>query len=158
MRVLICRVMFAAYLFPHKAFDCGTEALSIIASNQIFATHVAKECVLWRLVNVIERPNGNEIAKASPDDVGETMDSKRKKVGWSTLEALSSSQAIASQIVSTGIWLELLGVVVGYSQFTKTWSARSGAAKILSKMLWDPSISSVIGKASSRKPIFLDLF
>lgn len=110
---------------------------------------MAREGVLWRLVHVIERPNTNEIANNSSEAVGEKKDSKRNNLGWSILEALSSSQVIASQIVSSGVWLELLGVVVGYSQFTKTWSARLGAAKTLSKMIWDPSAGSVIGKLSS---------
>jgi hypothetical protein len=72
-------------------------------------------------------------------------DSKRKNNGWMVLEALSSSRVIASQIVSSSAWLELLGVVVGYSQFTKTWSSRVGAAKTLSKMTWDPLAGTHIG-------------
>ncbi len=104
---------------------------------------MAKEGVLWRLVDVVKSPDFHETQHSS--GVGEKKDSKRKNLGWMVLEALSSSRAIASQIVSSGVWLELLGVVVGYSRFTKTWSSRVGAAKTLSKMAWDPSAGTIVG-------------
>lgn len=99
-------------------------------------------------MDVIERPDSHE-TENPPDGAGEKKDSKRKSLGWMILEALSSSRAIAYQIVSSGVWLELLGVVVGYTQFTKTWSARVGAAKTLSKMIWDPSAGTIIGTTSA---------
>lgn len=117
--------------------------MSIISSNQAFATSVANEGVLWRLVDLIESPDLHDSEHSS--DGGEMKDSKRKNNGWMVLEALSSSRVIASQIVSSSAWLELLGVVVGYSQFTKTWSSRVGAAKTLSKMTWDPLAGTHIG-------------
>lgn len=54
------------------------------------------------------------------------------------MESLSSTPSIATKLVETSFWLELLGILVGYAKFTKMWAARVGAAKTLSRLLWDP--------------------
>jgi hypothetical protein len=74
-----------------------------------------------------------------PDGATTGRYSKRKLLSWSVLEALSSDPQVAMQIVASSAWIELLGVLVGYSEFTKVMSARSGAAKTLSRLLWDPA-------------------
>ena len=63
------------------------------------------------------------------------------------LESLSSSSSIAGKIVESTAWIELLGILVGYSKFTKVWIARTGAAKTLSRLLWDPKTGPVIGES-----------
>lgn len=103
---------------------------------------MAGQGALWRLLWVLERPGG-------PDDVssevespgvspGKMNDMLRKQRGWTLLESLSSSPSIAQMIVESSAWLELLGILVGYKDFTKVWIARVGAAKTLSRLLWDP--------------------
>lgn len=128
-----------------QVFAIGEEILSIMSSRKPFADAVARESVLWRLVQVLERPDASENLTESSEVSASGQASRRKVLGWSVLEALSSSPAVASQIVSLGTWIELLGVLAGYSEFTKVWAARSGAAKTLSRLLWDPATGSAIG-------------
>jgi hypothetical protein len=71
----------------------------------------------------------------------------RKQRGWALLESLSSSPSVAQKIVESSAWLELLGILVGYTEFTKVWIARVGAAKTLSRLLWDPKTGQSIGKS-----------
>lgn len=74
---------------------------------------------------------------------------EQKKQGWDILESLASSQPIATIILRSSAWLELLGVLVGFSKFTQLITARVGAAKVLSKLLWDPNT----GPSASTFPI-----
>jgi hypothetical protein len=102
-----------------------------------------KENTLWRLIFLLERPEANENVDYKIDAPPDT--SLRALHGWTVLEGLSSSPSIVNCILSTSVWLELLGVLVGYKDFTKLWSARIGAAKALSRLLWDPSQGSRAG-------------
>jgi hypothetical protein len=52
------------------------------------------------------------------------------------------------KLVESTAWLELLGILVGYSGFTKIWIARIGSAKTLSRLLWDPKTGAILGKAT----------
>lgn len=95
---------------------------------------------------MVERPDPDE--KAS-DDTGATLpsfSSKSKALSWTVLEALSASSKIAEQMATSSLWLELLGVVVGYAPFSKAWSSRVGAAQTLSRLLWDPVTGPSLGK------------
>jgi hypothetical protein len=69
------------------------------------------------------------------------------------LESLSSSPAVADKIVESSAWIELLGILIGYNEFTKVWIARAGAAKTLSRLLWDPKTGPVIGMFSFRDSV-----
>jgi hypothetical protein len=102
-----------------------------------------KENTLWRLIFLLERPEANENVDDKIDASPDT--SLHALCGWTVLEGLSSSPSIVNCILSTSVWLELLGVLVGYKDFTKLWSARIGAAKALSRLLWDPSQDSRAG-------------
>jgi len=119
-----------------ETFDAGCDTLLILGQQMSFATTVAKTGVLWRVLSVLERPESAEEQSPKQDD-NEMENSKRKSRAWSILEALSSSPSIAKQLMASSAWLELLGVLVGYRSFTKAWTARLGAAKTLSRMLWD---------------------
>jgi hypothetical protein len=118
--------------------------LTIMSARQSFASAVAKECVLWRLLQVLERPDSSEVSSEASEVSAALQASKRTVLSWSVLEALSSSPAVALQIASSSAWLELLGVLAGYSGFTKIWTARIGAAKTMSRLLWDPATGSSI--------------
>ena len=96
-------------------------------------------------MNVLERPDSRDGTDATAIDNYNDA-TERTKQGWSVLEGLSSSPSIVNYILSTSGWVELLGVLVGYSKFTKSWSARTGAAKTLSRLLWDPNLGSFAGK------------
>lgn len=133
-------------LLDIKIFDTAAEILSIVSSRQAFAVAVARERVLWRLLRVLERVDGSENAEELSDGATTGRYVKRKLLSWSVLEALSSNPQVAVQIVSSSAWVELLGVLVGYSEFTKLMSARSGSAKTLSRLLWDPATGSRTGK------------
>ena len=128
-----------------QAFAIGEDILSIMSSRKSFADAVAREAVLWRLVQVVQRPDASENVTESSEVDASGHTSRRKVLGWSVLEALSSSPAVASQILSSSTWIELLGVLAGYSEFTKVWAARSGSARTLSRLLWDPTTGSAIG-------------
>jgi hypothetical protein len=64
---------------------------------------------------------------------------------WSILESLTSTTSVAKTFVESSAWVELLGVVVGYSKFSNTKIGRQGAAKTLFRLVWDPSINSISG-------------
>lgn len=110
---------------------------------QSFGDSVAKEGALWRLLSILERPESSEDGVSSIELEKST---RRKVQGWSVLAALSSAPSIASKLVSSSGWLELVGVLAGYSAFTKSWTARTGAAKTLSRLLWDPVTGSLVCK------------
>ncbi|KAL3930367.1 MAG: hypothetical protein SGBAC_011798 [Bacillariaceae sp.] len=119
-----------------EAFEIGCDILSILSPKQQFADAIAAQGSLWRLLWVLERSDatGNGVANTS-----EQIDVLRKQRGWTLLEALSSSPSVAFKLVESTAWLELLGILVGYGHFTKAWTARTGGAKTLSRLLWDPT-------------------
>lgn len=120
----------------------GCDILSILSPKQLFADSVAKQDSLWRLLWVLERPDG------SADDAS-TDASSRLQRGWSLLESLSSSSSIASKMVHSSGWMELLGIIAGYESFTKLFASRMGSAKTLSRLLWDENTGPVAGKCVS---------
>lgn len=128
-----------------QAFEIGVECLSILTSKQGFVNAVAEQGTLWRLLWILQRKDGDGPDNASSDLQGEN-DILKKHRGWGFFESLSSSPSIAKKILESSAWLELLGILVGYSEFTKVWTARSGAAKILSRLLWDPQTGQTLGR------------
>lgn len=132
-----------------QAFEIGSDILSLISSKEGFADAVAQQGALWRLLWVLERPGEQEDAQSDGSEPGSQVDLLRKQRGWALLESLSSSPSVAEKIVNSSAWLELLGILVGYSEFTKVWIARAGAAKTLSRLLWDPKTGPLIGKFDS---------
>ena len=131
------------FLFYMQAFEIGCDMLSILTSRQGFVNTVAKQGALWRLLWILERPGGSD---ESSRDLPSKDDMLKKQRGWNFLESLSSSTSIAPKILESSAWLELLGILVGYSEFTKIWIARIGAAKILSRLLWDPKTGQTLGR------------
>ena len=123
--------------------------MSILTSKQGFVNAVAEQGALWRLLWILERPGGSD--DASLDSQGQN-DMLKKQRGWTFLESLSSSPTIALKVLESSAWLELLGILVGYSEFTKVWIARSGAAKILSRLLWDPKTGQTLGRLRQLLP------
>lgn len=102
---------------------------------------------LWRLVAVLARAEPHEeSSEPAKDSTDSQALSQRKVRGWSVLEALSSSPSIAVQILASSVWIELLGVMVGFKSFTKVYAARLGAAKTLSRLLWDPAVGLQTGE------------
>jgi hypothetical protein len=118
-----------------------------MSPKQHFADAVASQGALWRLLWVLERSDTRDLGESSDDVKQQSSDRQsdmlRKQRGWSLLESLSSTPSIASKIVASTAWLELLGILVGYGGFTKMWIARMGSAKTLSRLLWDPKTGSV---------------
>jgi hypothetical protein len=123
--------------------------LTILSPKQQFADAVAVQGALWRLLWVLERLDSREKKQEYQDSnqsPGGHIDILRKQRGWSLLESLSSSPSVALKLIESSAWLELLGILVGYSGFTKIWIARIGAAKTLSRLLWDPEMGLLLGK------------
>lgn len=95
---------------------------------------------------MLERPDKetfNDLDSQSNDQ------EKTRQKGWSILESLSSTHSIAQQLVHSTGWLELLGIVVGFHNFSKSFASRQGAAKALSRLLWDPQTGAVAGRCLS---------
>lgn len=143
-------VLLNCFSLFFQTFDIGSDILFSLSSKQSFADAVTRENALWRLLQQLERPESDEGAVEGTDCFNSTDSShfvsERKARGWSYLGALSSSPSIAECILSTSIWIELVGVLVGYAEFTKLWTARMGAAKTLSRLLWDPKTGSLAGE------------
>lgn len=119
--------------------------LSSLASRQSFADIVAKERCLGQLVKMLVMPGPQEVSARDDLDSVETIHNERTTKGWTVLAALSASPSISSQILSSFVWMELLGVLVGYKSFTKLIGARLGAAQTFSRLLWDPITGSICG-------------
>ncbi|KAG7366914.1 heat shock protein DnaJ domain protein [Nitzschia inconspicua] len=132
-----------------EAFEIGCDILSLISSKQGFANAVAQQGALWRLLWVLERPGEQEDVQDDSQS-GPQVDMLRKQRGWALLESLSSSPLVAEKIVDSSAWIELLGILIGYAGFTKVWIARAGAAKTLSRLLWDPQTGQTIAPLLQR--------
>lgn len=141
-----------------------------MSPKQVFADSVASQNELWRITRVLEHECSDEKASAEVDDDSDTKQEERddpKKGGddgeknetklsekehvstshdrvWDILESLSSSPSVGTGLVKSGAWIELLGIIVGYSDFTKAWTARVGAAKVISRLLWTPETGSLM--------------
>lgn len=131
-----------------KVFEIGSDILAMMTPKQEFADAVARQGELWRLLMVLERPEGEaDVADSTVEQNASSAraGTRRQERGWSILESLSSSPSVASKLVQSSGWLELLGILAGYSEFSKKWVARCGAARILSRLLWDPQTGSLTG-------------
>lgn len=116
------------------------DILSIMSPKLTFANAVAEHRVLWRILTIVERPEFRDDSHGEMKD-----DAARRRRTWSLLDSLVSSPSVAMQVVHSSAWLELLGIVAGYSKFTKSLIARHGAAKTLSGLCWDTSTGPFIG-------------
>lgn len=130
-------------VFYHsQAFEIGCDILAILTSKQDFVGAVAEEGALWRLLWILERSGGSDDLEPESSNQDDLL---KKQRGWTFFESLSSSPSIAPKILESSAWLELLGILVGYAGFTKVWIARTGAAKVLSRLLWDPKTGQTLG-------------
>jgi hypothetical protein len=82
-----------------------------------------------------------EFQRDSDDDNG-----TQQKIRWSTLESLASSSSVASDLVTSSGWLELLGIIAGCDRLTYDWTSREGSAKTLARLLYDPQVSTTAGE------------
>ncbi|CAB9505549.1 DnaJ (Hsp40) homolog, subfamily C, member 13 [Seminavis robusta] len=122
-----------------ETFDIGCDILSIMSPKQPFADSVSRQGALWRLLSVLERPDPIEMQETAESSGDEDRAIIRRKVkGWALMESLSSSPSVATKMIESSCWLELLGILVGYAKFSRMWAARVGAAKTLSRLMWDP--------------------
>ena len=129
-----------------EAFEIGCDILATMSPKQQFADAVSDQGALWRLLWVLERPEAQDKDSDESYTRGAQNEMLRKQRGWMLLESLSSSSSIAAKIVESTAWLELLGIMIGYTGFTKVYVARTGSAKTLSRLLWDPKTGPVIGE------------
>ena len=67
---------------------------------------------------------------------------------WAILEALARSPIVASALVKSSVWLELIGVISCNKRFSSTLLGRLGAAKTLARLLWDPITTRTAGKTT----------
>ena len=127
-------LIFALMNFPDKteANALGCEMGLILSSKQGFANSIAKQNSLWKLLKILEVPEQADVNNFDSKSVA-----KNKVTGWSMLESLSAYGAVTSLLLQSTCWLELLGVLCGYKGFTTSFFSRVGAAKALSRMLWD---------------------
>jgi DnaJ family protein C protein 13 len=140
---IISTVEFPALVFSLLDLQPGSQAhsngcdIAELSTKKGFAESVARHGGLPMLMQILEVPEENDDLKNSSDSV-----SKRKRTGWSILEAMSASPPFAALMVESTCWLELLGILCGYRDFTTSWFSRLGAAKALARILWDNSTSS----------------
>ena len=137
----------------NEAFTIARDILSLMSAKQVFADAIANQNEIWRLLRILERPDESIVTLgASEKDSGHNEEdtsidqatAPRQDRAWEVLESLSSSSSVALALVNSGGFLELLGILVGYSNFTKLWAARLGAATILSRLLWSPDTASIL--------------
>eukprot|EP00977_Amphora_coffeiformis_P010410 scaffold2433_cov159-Amphora_coffeaeformis.AAC.7 len=132
---------------PEKANSIGCEMGADLSSKQGFADCVARQGSLWRLIQLLEAPENTD---GQINNFDQTSVPKRKLTGWSMLEAMSAYGPVTSLLLESSSWLELLGVLCGYQGFTTSFFSRLGAAKALSRMLWDNTASNGLSSVLSR--------
>jgi hypothetical protein len=105
--------------------------------------------ILRRLVSRLEFYESG-LSSNCDEDVNQVIEPQEEIISrqWAILESLASTTSVAKVLVASSVWLELLGVITGYSKFTKALVGRQGAAKTLFRLLWDPSTSPIAGKNS----------
>ena len=145
-----------------EAFDLSADILALLSPKQQFADAAKGE--LWRLLLVLEKKvegsgvgdneAGGHIRQTSEEgelaSSSARMVAKRQKKGWSVLEALTSTPSVAMELVQTSGWLELLGITIGYSGFSRGYASRDGAVKALGRLLWDPSTGALAAPLIAR--------
>ena len=130
-----------------------------MSPKEPFADSVAKQGALWRLLWVLERPDAIETQEDNESSGADDREIIRRKVkGWALMESLSSSPSIATKLIESSCCLQLLGILVGYSKFSRMWAARVGAAKTLSRLLWDPQTGPSAGKPSRHVHVLCILY
>ncbi|GKY91883.1 hypothetical protein MPSEU_000159900 [Mayamaea pseudoterrestris] len=118
-----------------ELFEVISDILAVASSRREFSDRAVHEGSLWRLLTILERPESGHALVATAEE--------RMKRGWSFLEGMVSSPSVANLLLSSSGLLEVLGVLVGYVDFTKIYAARLGAAKVLSRLMWDPSTGTI---------------
>lgn len=96
---------------------------------------------LRRLLTKLEFDDSESLGES--DRIKEENMQRRR---WLILENLASISSVANVFVASSVWLELLGIIAGFFKFTKLHLSRQGAAKVLTRLIWDPSTGTVIGK------------
>ena len=119
------------------------EMMLQLAPKQAFADAiVACGRLPWLLTSVEKKHNINNV------------ESHSNRL-FSILESLASSTSVATYLVNSSGWLELLSMIAGYEGFAKTKVSRDGSARTLARLLFDPQVSTTTGeKQCSRSAFF----
>ncbi len=96
---------------------------------------------LRRLLTKLEFDDSESLGES--DRIKEENMQRRR---WLIVENLASISSVANVFVASSVWLELLGIIAGSFKFTKLQLNRQGATKVLTRLIWDPSTGTVIGK------------
>ena len=116
--------------------EAALSIFSIASTNPSFAETLSETGNMWQLIFDLATPARGD-TESGHSSSQSLQFQQRKAREWSILEGLSSSPAVAEVIVKSSGWIELLGILVGYVHFTKRFTDRVAAAKLLSKLLWD---------------------
>jgi len=119
-----------------ETFSVGTEIINVLMARKIVVDAFISSGAIIRLLSLLERR----------EDANVEDTAKRQRVGWNQLEALVSSDTTITFILGSSGWLELLGILVGYAKFSTSFPSRLGAAKALSRLLWDPTTGADLSK------------
>lgn len=115
-----------------ECFPIAIEILAELCPKQTFAEAVLKRGLIpWYLTLL-------EFLECQSSE-----DTRKKNPRWSVLEFLVSCSAVATHLVNSSGWLELLALVVGCERFTTVWFNRNGSAQVLAQLLCDPQVSSI---------------
>jgi hypothetical protein len=118
-----------------ECFPIAIEILAELCPKQIFAEAILNRGLIpWYL------------ALLEFQECDSSEDTCKKNPRWSVLELLASSSVVATHLVNSSGWLELLALLAGCERFNKTWSNRNGSAHVLARLLCDPQVSSTAGK------------
>jgi len=108
-----------------EAYNLTCDILSLISTKRSVADALSGQKQLYRLLRLLSPPCAIVANRL-----------------WTILESLASSSSIAHEMLVTSAWLELLGIVVGYKDFS--WSDRVGGVTILKRLLWDATVGPML--------------
>lgn len=112
-----------------------------MSQKKTFADSVSScSGVIRTILTIIE----SETSDKSPDENSNGNLHQQRR--WLILENLACTPSVANVLITSSVWLELLGIITCYFHLCFIDMNRRGAAKVLSKLLWEPTTSSVTGK------------
>jgi hypothetical protein len=131
-------VSFLALPFTNRAASVMVDILMQISTKQAFAEAVIQEKDL--LPWVFSRLEISSVPEAnSPIENDITYKT------WIFIENLASFSIVASYMITSCAWIELLSLATNNSRFRPSMATREGAAKSLARLLFDANSSATIG-------------
>lgn len=121
-----------------ESYIISCEILASLCTKESFADAISRQGELWRILKVL-------CSLGEDRHEGEENLAKRAYVNeWDLFESLATTPSIIYTLMKTIGWVQLLGIIVGYSKYSSKREARIASASILFQLLVDPKFGFLI--------------